>query len=372
MSPLDRRLFTHLNWSLLILALLIFALGVMNLYSASSLRFEDGVTTVFFYKKQILWGALGLCVMIICMSFDYRHLKSFAWPLLVLTTLLLIWVLLWGQEVCGSRRWIDLLFFSFQPSELAKLSVLLITAVYFSRTSSMVGWNNLAKLLFFIFIPIALIILQPDLGSGLNILLIVTGMIIYKGLKKDVFITLALSVPLFTPLCWFFLEKYQKQRILSFLNPYTDPLGAGYNTIQSQIAIGSGRIWGKGFLEGTQSQLRFLPEKHTDFVFAVFGEEWGFAGCSILLILFCLLLYQIVLVIQSSKDEFGKYIVVGIFFYFFWQILINMSMVLGLMPIVGMPLPFLSYGGTSTVLNFCFLGLILNVSMRRYVFKNNI
>jgi rod shape determining protein RodA len=170
-------------------------------------------------------------------------------------------------------------------------------------------------------------------------------------------------------LSWNFLHDYQKERILTFLNPERDPLGSGYHIIQSQIAIGSGRFWGKGFLEGTQSQLRFLPEKHTDFAFAVFGEEWGFVGSVILLILFCFFLYQVFLVSQEAKDKFGTYLAIGVFFYFFWQILINMGMVLGLMPVVGIPLPFISYGGSASLVNFCLIGLVMNVSMRKFMFK---
>jgi rod shape determining protein RodA len=184
-----------------------------------------------------------------------------------------------------------------------------------------------------------------------------------------VFKVLVVVLPIMIPFGWFFLHDYQKQRIMTFLDPGNDPLGAGYHIIQSQIAIGSGGFWGKGFLEGTQSQLRFLPEKHTDFAFAVFGEEWGFFGSIMLLILFCSFLYQIYIVTMEAKDDFGSYLAAGVFFYFFWQILINIGMVLGIMPVVGIPLPFISYGGSASVVNFCMVGLVLNVAMRRFVFK---
>ena len=369
MAPFDRRLFTHLNWALVGLTLALFSLGVMNLYSASSLINESGLTTIYFYKKQLLWGGIGLLGMFVCMSFDYRHLKSLSWPLFWITVVLLIWVLFFGKSIYGAKRWISLGLFNFQPTELAKFSLLLITSLFLSSEATRLNWPKLLKLVGLILLPTTLIIIQPDLGSGLNLLLILAGMVLYKGLQKHTFWTLALTLPLLLPCGWFGLKDYQKERILTFLNPERDPLGAGYNIIQSEIAIGSGQVWGKGFLEGTQSQLRFLPEKHTDFVLAVFGEEWGFVGCFTLLALFCFFLYQIVSIIQDSKDSFGHFLVVGVFFYFFWQVLINMSMVLGLMPVVGIPLPFLSYGGTSTIVNFCLLGLVLNVSMRRFVFK---
>lgn len=369
MSPFDRRLLSNLNVSLLILVLLLFGLGVVNLYSASSLRLQTGVTTIYFYKKQLIWGSFGLAGMFFFMLFDYRHLKSISKPLYFLSLLLLIWVLCFSQEIFGAKRWIHLGFFNLQPTEIVKLSVLVMAAHSISRIPGKIGWSDLGQLLLLVFLPAGLIILQPDLGSGLNLLLIMAGMLVYKGLEKGVFVTLFLACPLIAPWGWFVLKDYQKQRILTFIDPGQDPLGAGYNIIQSKIAIGSGGLWGKGFLEGTQSQLKFLPEKHTDFALAVFGEEWGFFGCLVLLSLFCLFLYQIVSVMEEAKDSFAHFLVCGIFFYFFWQILINMAMVLGLMPIVGIPLPFLSYGGTATVINFCLLGLVLNVSMRRFMFR---
>lgn len=371
MSPFDRRLITHLNWTLLFLALLLFLLGVINLYSASSLRGATGMTTVTFYQKQLIWGGIGLLGLAVCISFDYRHLRSLAWPVHWLAVILLAVVMSSGASIYGATRWIDLGVVHFQPTEVAKLSSLLLTALFLTRIPGPLSWIDMGKILGCILIPVAFIISQPDLGSGLNILLLVGGMMVYHGIQPRVLCTLGVVLPALTPLAWLGLHEYQRERILTFLHPESDPLGAGYNIIQSQIAIGSGQTWGKGFLEGTQSQLRFLPEKHTDFVLAVFGEEWGFVGSVLLLTLFCLFLYQIMLVIQDSKDRFGHYVSVGVFFYFFWQICINMGMVLGLLPVVGIPLPFLSYGGTSTLINFCFLGLALNVSMRRYVFKTD-
>jgi rod shape determining protein RodA len=359
------------NWALFLLAMIIFILGILNLYSAGSLRIEDGVTTIYYYKKQLLWGLIGFLGLLCFVSFDYRHLKSIAWPLFWITLILLVGVLIVGTNICGAKRWINCGIFYFQPTEVAKLSTLIVTALLLSRIPTPLGWKELGKMMAVIAMPLGLIVIQPDLGSGMNILLLVAGMILYKGMNPRVFWTVLISTLLILPQSWFFLKEYQKQRILTFFNPESDPLGAGYNILQSQIAIGSGGLWGKGFLGGTQSQLRFLPEKHTDFVFAVFGEEWGFLGSLLLVTIFCLLLNQFINIMHDSKDEFGKYLVAGIFFYFFWQIMINISMVLGLMPVVGLPLPFLSYGGSSTVMNFCLLGLALNVSMRRYVFKQH-
>ena len=370
-SPNDRQFIFNLNWALLGLALMLFGLGVLNLYSASSLRLEEGLTLTPFYKRQLVWGLIGLGGMIVCMVFDYRHLEILAWPLFLAALVLLLIVPFWGKTIYGAKRWVSLGVLNVQPSEVAKVAVLVLGARMLAKVSGPLGWRGLGKVMCMVLVPAALIAVQPDLGSALNLVLLAGGMLLFKGIRKDVFKVLAFLIPAVLPFGWFFLHDYQKQRILSFLSPGQDPLGAGYHIIQSEIAIGSGKLWGKGFLSGTQSQLRFIPEKHTDFALAVFGEEWGFAGCVVLLSLFCLFLYQTTLVAQSSKDGFGTFLAAGVFWYFFWQVLINMGMVLGLMPVVGIPLPFISYGGSSTLVNFCLIGLVLNVSMRRFVFKKS-
>lgn len=365
----DRRLILHINWQLIGLTLILFLAGVLNLYSASGFRLEDGMSVAPFYQKQLVWGLMGMVGMIIFMVPNYRHLKTIAWPLFWFTCLTLLAVFFAGKTIYGAKRWLDLGFMNFQPSEMAKICILVIGARILADEREPLGFVRLAYVVGVGLIPAGMVIKQPDLGSGLSILMILGGMILYRGVTGRVFKTMIVAIPALAPLSWFFLHDYQKQRILTFLDPAKDPLGSGYHIIQSQIAIGSGRFWGKGFLEGTQSQLRFLPEKHTDFAIAVFGEEWGFAGTMILLTLFCYFLYQMVTIARDAKDLFGSYLAAGVFFYFFWQILINMGMVLGLMPVVGIPLPFVSYGGSATLVNFCLIGLVLNVSMRRFLFK---
>jgi rod shape determining protein RodA len=365
----DRRLIFHINWVFLGTTLVLLALGVLNLYSASVLRTESGMALDSYYQKQLIWGGVGALAMFVTMLFDYRHLKFLAWPMFLLVILLLLAVPVFGKTIYGAKRWISLGLFNLQPSELAKICVLVLGAKCLAKIPGKLDWLLLGQVMLVGLIPAALIATQPDLGSALTVLLLLGGMVFYKGIETKILKVLLILGPMVLPFGWFFLHDYQKQRILTFLNPGRDPLGAGYHIIQSQIAIGSGRFWGKGFLEGTQSQLSFLPEKHTDFAFAVFGEEWGFAGALVLLILFCVFLYQIVLSSQEAKDRFGALLCTGVFFYFFLQILINMGMVLGLMPVVGIPLPFISYGGSASVVNFCLIGLVLNVSMRRYVFK---
>ncbi|MFP4315288.1 MAG: rod shape-determining protein RodA [Desulfovibrionales bacterium] len=371
MILIDRRFFSHINWTLVGLLLVLFGLGILNLYSASALRMETGLSLTPYYKRQLIWGVMGLGFLLGAMSIDYRHLKVVAVPLYVLTVILLLSVPLFGKTIYGARRWLDLGFMNLQPSELAKISVLVITARLLAKVPDRLTWKPFLKICGVAAVPASLIVIQPDLGTGMNILLLVGGMVLFKGLSGNVLKPLLVLIPALLPFGWFLLHDYQKQRIMTFLNPGGDPLGAGYHIIQSQIAIGSGEFWGKGFLEGTQSQLRFLPEKHTDFALAVFGEEWGFVGCILLLGIFCAYLYQITMVALESKDDFGSCLAAGVFFYFFWQVLINMGMVLGLMPVVGIPLPFVSYGGSSLIVNFCLIGIVLNVSMRRFFFKQD-
>jgi rod shape determining protein RodA len=364
----DRRLVFHINWGLLILTGILFLIGVVNLYSASALRVASGIELDSYFNKQLLWGGAGLLVMTSIVLVDYRHLKAVSWPFFILSLLLLVGVGGAGKTIYGAKRWLDLGFFNLQPTELAKIAVLILGARLMARMEGRLGWANLGRILFVGLVPAALVVRQPDLGSALNILLILGGMILFKGITGGVFKVLVVALPVMMPFGWFFLHDYQKQRILTFLDPGNDPLGAGYHIIQSQIAIGSGGFWGKGFLQGTQSQLRFLPEKHTDFAFAS-SERRGLYRAIILLVLFCSFLYQIYIVSMEAKDDFGSYLAAGVFFYFFWQILINMGMVLGIMPVVGIPLPFISYGGSASVVNFCMIGMVLNVAMRRFVFK---
>ena len=367
--PIDRRLFFYINWVFLGMAVLLFFVGVLNLYSASGTRLEEGMSVAPFYQKQLIWGLMGMVGMIFFMLFDYRVLKTLAWPLFWVTIILLALVPFFGKVIMGAKRWLDFGLFNFQPSELAKICILVIGARILSKERQALGFVRLGYVMGVGLLPAALIMKQPDLGSGLSVLLLLGGMILYRGVTARVFKTALVGIPALLPLSWFFLHDYQKQRILTFLDPASDPLGAGYHIIQSEIAIGSGGFWGKGFLQGTQSQLRFLPEKHTDFAVAVFSEEWGFLGTILLLAAFCFFLYQIVLVAREARGLFGSYLAAGVFFYFFWQILINTGMVLGLMPVVGIPLPFISYGGSATLVNFCLIGLVLNVSMRRFLFK---
>ena len=382
-EKMDKRLLTHMNWGLLLLTFTLFLVGIVNLYSAGALLVENGMDIRNYYQKQLLWGSLGMAFMLFAVLFDYRHIKSIAVFLYIGVIFLLIMVLLVGTVNSGARRWIDLGVLNFQPSEVAKISVLLLGALFLSRSKEPLGPFDLLLTVSIGLLPAVLIVVEPDLGTSLNLLLILGGLILFRGIKLWLFGLLAgvgaSVVGVYfagvwihiIPSIWDLLHNYQKQRILTFLNPENDPQGSGYHIRQALIAIGSGQTWGKGYLEGPQSKLLYLPERHTDFAIAVFGEEWGFMGCMFLIALYCLFLLAIFTTARDAKDRFGTYIAAGVFFYFFWQILINTGMVLGLLPVVGIPLPFLSYGGSATLVNFFLVGLVLNVSMRRFVFKTN-
>ncbi|MDL2279662.1 FtsW/RodA/SpoVE family cell cycle protein, partial [Desulfovibrio sp. OttesenSCG-928-G11] len=263
MAAIDRRLITHANWTLLGFTALLFFLGVGNLYSASGVRIEDGIAVAPFYQKQLIWGASGLACMVFCTLFDYRHLRSLSVFFFLVAIVLLLLVPVVGKTVYGARRWLDLGLFSLQPSEVAKIATMLVGASLLSRYKDFLTWRELFFVLIIVTIPCLLIFLQPDLGTTLLLLFLLCGMILFHGVKKYVFKTCCLVLPFILPLGWLVLADYQKQRILTFLDPSRDLQGAGYHITQSQIAIGSGQMWGKGFQEGTQSMLRFLPEKHT-------------------------------------------------------------------------------------------------------------
>lgn len=373
-QAMEKRKIFNANWTLVFFTLVLVVIGMANLYSASAVRMEDGISVASYFQKQLFWVLGGFGCMIFFMFFDYRKLSSMAEVLLVLSICMLLLVLVMGSQGGGAKRWLEFGPVRFQPSEAVKISVMLLAAKMLARGKGVMGWRQFFAVLLVGMVPTVLVLKQPDLGTALIILLILGGMILFRGVKAQIFkvglVILVLSPIVFVQLVIPNLLDYQRQRIIGFINPEQASPGAVYQNRQSEIAIGSGQAWGKGYLEGTQSKLRFLPAKHTDFAVAVFGEEWGFAGCVTLVSVFCLFLLSIYATAREAKDAFGGILVAGIFFYFFWQILINIGMVLGMLPVVGIPLPFISYGGSATIVNFCLVGLVLNVSMRRFVFRS--
>ncbi|MDD3581203.1 MAG: rod shape-determining protein RodA [Desulfobacca sp.] len=361
---IDRRYIHNFDWFLLILVLAIVSVGILNLYSAGLSQAVKQDTPL--YIKQLYWLGIGFGLMLATLLFDYRYLEKAAYPIFWLTVALLVAVLVVGKVVSGSQRWLPLGPLSFQPSELTKLAIILALARHFSPREELTPLSMRELLFPFLLaaVPFCLVAKQPDLGTALLIALIATAMVLFVGVRWQALTVLASSLLLLSPILWHFLKDYQKQRILTYLNPEGDPLGAGYHIIQSKIAVGSGLLWGKGFLAGTQSKLNFLPEQHTDFVFSVFAEEWGFAGSIVMLLLYTLLILWGLQISRSCKERFGNLLALGIVAMIFWQIFINISMVTGMLPVVGITLPLFSYGGSSLISTLIGIGLLLNIRMR--------
>ncbi|MDR1243545.1 MAG: rod shape-determining protein RodA [Deltaproteobacteria bacterium] len=363
----------HANWGLIILTALLVIFGLVNLYSACATRGEYGVDIEYYYTRQLGFAGLGLLCMVFAMAFDYRRLERMAVPFFVCSIILLLLVPFFGREVKGAVRWIPLFGIRFQPSELAKISVMVLAAKLLSTGRGSLGWKDFIKVCAVGLLPCLIVFIQPDLGTAVIILAILGGMIIFRGLKSSI-VKVVLCLLLLSP---FFLWKavypnlkpYQQQRIVNFINPSAASQDAMYQRNQALIAIGSGQLWGKGWMEGPQNNLNYIPERHTDYAIAVLGEEHGFAGIVLLVGLFSLFLLSICATAANAKDRFGSYLCAGVFFSFFWQIFINIGMVAGMLPVVGVPLPFFSHGGTAMVVNFSLLGIVLSVSMRRFVFK---
>lgn len=365
----DRRLVQHFDWVLLVITILIATIGIVTLYSAVM---ADPARS-HLYVKQLYWFVIGVIAMSAAFLFDYRMLERWSGPIYFFTIALLIAVLLFGKVVSGSQRWLFFGPISVQPSELTKITCIIVLARYFSEniTYGGISLRDLAKPFLWIIVPFCLIAKEPDLGSALLILLIAGSMVLFIKIKRGSFLFLTLLGASVTPLVWFFLKGYQKQRILTFLNPERDPMGAGYHIIQSKIAVGSGMLFGKGFLKGTQSYLSFLPEQHTDFIFSVLAEEWGFLGAVTMISLYLMLLVCGINIALRSRENFGTIMAVGIVSMIGWQVFINVGMTMGLMPVVGVPLPLVSYGGSSVLATMIGIGLLMNISMRRFIFQKS-
>lgn len=368
MLMFDRRLVQYFDWGLLLITLLILGTGLLALYSAVHAEITTFQKSLLI--KQAMWVSIGMTIMLFSLFFNYRWLYRWGYLIYGLCIILLILVLFAGKLVAGSKRWLILGPLTVQPSELVKIAIIIILAKYYSNLGSDRGFSlkDLIIPFILILIPCTFILKQPDLGTTIIVLLIAGSITWFVKIERNSFIILLTTCTIGVPLVWFFLEGYQKERILSFLNPGRDPLGSGYHVIQSKIAIGSGMLTGKGFLKGTQNALSFLPEQHTDFIFSVFAEEWGFIGGAGIITLYALLFIWILNIANASRDPFGKILAVGVCAMIFWQVLINIGMVMGLMPVVGVPLPFISYGGSSIMTTMIGIGILMNISMRRFMF----
>jgi rod shape determining protein RodA len=365
----DRRLIQNFDWLLLLLLILLAGISILNLYSATFPIRHEGGSQIF--NKQIYWYLIGFVIFFLMTTFNYYGLERLAYPAYFFSLGLLLLVLFLGKISSGSQRWINLGGFNFQPSELSKIAMVMVLAKFFTDKAGYQEYRlrDLWQPFIMTAVPAVLIIKEPDLGTALLLVVVSFSMILFAKVHWKSLALLLISAVSLAPFVWFNLKSYQQKRILTFLRPDMDPLGAGYHINQSKIAIGSGLFWGKGFLQGTQTRLHFLPEQHTDFAFSVWAEEWGFVGSVILLVLYLVLILWGINIAKSSKDKFGSVLAIGLVSIVFWQVMINVGMVTGLLPVVGIPLVLFSYGGSSLISTMAAMGLLMNISMRRFMFQ---
>ncbi len=365
----DKRIKSHFHWPLFWVTMTLILVGFINLYSATYTISEKGLSPLF--KSQIVWFFVGMIVSFFLLLLDYRVLIRLAYPLYIFSLFLLILVLFFGKEISGNRNWLAVGPFNMQPSELAKTTFIIGMARFFSDHPSYSGYGfkKIFKPLVMLLFPLVLIVLSKDIGSSLFFVLSFVSLLLFRGLKKNVLIfCFILGLVGSFGVYYKVLSSHQKLRISAYLHPEEDPKGRGYHLLQSKIAVGSGRIFGKGYLKGTHNKLMYLPERHTDFIFPVLAEEWGFVGSIFVLGLYMALLLYGVQVASKAGEGFGVFLALGITALFFWHLVINLGGVLGLIPLTGVTLPLLSYGGSSMVMVLIGMSLLLNVSMRRFMF----
>ncbi|GAF26270.1 Peptidoglycan glycosyltransferase MrdB [Moorella thermoacetica] len=371
----ERRLWRNLDYYFVGGVIALLAIGLVVLNSASANVMPD---PYYFVKKQLIWILFGLVGLVAVLSIDYEQLKHYHLPLYVLNIIMLAAVALVGHEAKGAQRWINLGFFLLQPSEFAKTITVITLACFLDKRQGKLNcWQDLVVPFLYVAVPLVLILKQPDLGTALVLLAILFGMLYVSGANWKLLLIIFGGGLLLTGLALFAhfhfglplpLQDYQMRRLVVFLNPYNDGKGGtgeGYHVIQSQIAIGSGGWWGVGLHQGSQVQLNFLPEAHTDFIFSVVGEELGFVRTVGIIALYFLVLYRMIRIAGQAKDMFGALLVGGVTSMFAFHILVNVGMTTGIMPVTGIPLPLFSYGGSAMLANMLALGLVLNVNLRR-------
>jgi len=344
-------------------ALVIAAIGCMLIYSAT--YFTDPSLDTF--RKQILWIGIGFALMILFMVVDYHVFFDIAPFLYVIGNVLLVYLLVWGKVTANVKSWIHIGAFQFQPSEFMKIFTALMLARFFeNHRAPYLDLRSFLRVMLIVGIPVGLIIVQPDFGTAATFFPLIAVAMFFGGIKWKVWVAAALVLLIALPIGWVLLKPYQKDRIITFLNPDRDPLGKGYQVTQAKIAIGSGGIHGKGFKQGTQAKLEYLPARHTDFIFAVLGEEWGFIGVIIVLGLYLFLIVQALMFAKHARDRGGTFLAICLISFFIFHVLINVSMQIGVLPTTGIPLPLISYGGSSTMMFLIAVGLMANIDIRRF------
>jgi rod shape determining protein RodA len=368
MAVLDRRIIYHFDWTIFSLAIGLAVIGLLSVLSATWGGAHHGLDPLV--VRQLLWIGVGVVLMTAAALFDYRALSTYAYFLYGIAIVLLGVVAVAGQSTGGSRRWINLGLLKLEPSEVAKLAVVLVMVRYLREEPPRGGWKAQQIIIpaIMLAVPAALVLKQPDLGTALILVLITTTLVFVSGLNWRTMVVLMLGAVLAAPVGWHYMKPYQRERLVSFLNPQSDPLGSGYHIIQSEIAIGSGGAWGKGLFKGTQARLNFLPEQTTDFIFAVFAEEFGFAGSLILLGLYAALIARGAWIARHARDRFGTLLAIGVTGIIFWQVAINIGMASGMLPVVGITLPLVSYGGSSLIAMMTAMGVLISINTRRYLF----
>ena len=359
MQPTFFQKLRNFDYVLIICILLLGLIGALSMYST------DG-GEILFHSKSHISKFLIFFIMMICLSFlNIKFWHYFAYLFYFVILLFLVWASIYGIKASGSQRWINLYFINLQPSELMKVAIIACLAKYYHRVGldSVNTFQSVLTVLIILILPIMLVVSQPDLGT--SILIASSGLVVIwlAGLNIRYFVYSFISLLIALPFVISFLKSYQKLRILTFLNPDRDPLGAGYQIIQSKIAVGSGGLTGKGFLKGTQSYLNFLPEKHTDFIFTLFSEEYGFVGSLCLLLIYIIIIYRVFKIGSISRSYFAKLYCYGFSSAIFIYVVVNMSMVLGLLPIVGSPLPIMSYGGSSMLATMLGFSIVMSAKI---------
>jgi rod shape determining protein RodA len=360
----ERRLYFHIDWALLLAVLALCAIGVVMIYSTT---FDPTKGTSHLYVTQLYAIVIGLVAMVLALTFDYRTFTDKSHLIYIALLGLLLYVMFFGVVVMGARRWIPLRVFNLQPSEFAKIAVALVLAKFFGENRGAPTWGDLAVGGALTLLPFALIAREPDLGTAVTLLPILLAIAYLAGMRMRIIGLLLLCLLLAAPVAWTFaLKPYQKARISTFLDPSQDAKGAGYQQIQARITVGSGGLSGKGFRQGTQGQLRFLPVAHNDFIFSVLAEEQGFAGVLVTLGLYLFVILRALEAASLAKDRLGSFLVLGVLASFTFQVVYNITMSAGLAPVKGLPLPLMSYGGSSMIATLAGFGLVLNVRMRRF------
>jgi rod shape determining protein RodA len=362
MNMLERRLYFHIDWALVGALFALCGMGILMIYSAT----QNSAPRL--YVSQLYALGLGAIALVVMLAVDYRTLADRSHLIYLGVVCLLLYVLFFGVVRGGARRWIPLGFFNLQPSEFARMAVALVLAKYFGENRrGNVTVTDLAIAGGLALLPVLLIMRQPDLGTAVTVIPVYLAIAYVAGLPTRILAVAAIVAVLAAPVAWkFVLKDYQRQRVLTFVDPSKDTRGAGYQQIQARITTGSGGLWGKGFMKGTQGQLRFLPVAHNDFIFSVWGEEQGFVGVIVALGLYLFVIIRSMDAARLAKDRLGAYLVLGIVAGFTFQVLYNVSMSAGLAPVKGLTLPLMSYGGSSLIATLAGFGLILNVRMRRF------